>query len=110
MPGAISRNSTSELTVDPGKTTILERLERAVFDYFSSLQLPDEPTLYDHLVLSLRPKDVIATFNWDPFLIPDRTPWRVGEGRRPLILYAALVLRVRCHEAPEIMLGFWRAR
>ncbi len=27
------------------------------------------PTLYDHLILSLRDKDVIATFNWDPFLI-----------------------------------------
>ena len=26
------------------------------------------PPLYDHLVLSLRPKDVVATFNWDPFL------------------------------------------
>jgi hypothetical protein len=32
------------------------------------LQLPESPTLYDHLVLSLRPKDVIASFNWDPFL------------------------------------------
>ncbi len=44
-------------------------LESAVFEYFASLRLPDEPTLYDHLVLSLRKKDVIATFNWDPFLI-----------------------------------------
>jgi hypothetical protein len=44
--------------------TINERVRK----YFASLQLPDEPTLYDHLVLSLRPKDVIATFNWDPFL------------------------------------------
>lgn len=32
------------------------------------MQLPDEPTIYDHLILSLRPKDLIATFNWDPFL------------------------------------------
>jgi hypothetical protein len=31
-------------------------------------KLPNEPTIYDHLVLSLRPKDLIATFNWDPFL------------------------------------------
>ena len=30
--------------------------------------MPDKPTLYDHLVLSLREKDLIATFNWDPFL------------------------------------------
>jgi hypothetical protein len=44
-------------------------MESAIFDYFAQMELPDEPTLYDHLVLSLRPKDVIATFNWDPFLI-----------------------------------------
>lgn len=43
-------------------------MERAIFDYFAAMELPDGPTLYDHLVLSLRPKDVIATFNWDPFL------------------------------------------
>jgi hypothetical protein len=33
------------------------------------MELPDEPTIYDHLVLSLRNKDFIATFNWDPFLV-----------------------------------------
>jgi hypothetical protein len=37
--------------------------------YFSILELPPTPTLYDYLVLSLRPKDFIATFNWDPFLL-----------------------------------------
>ena len=41
----------------------------AVYRYFDSLALTGEPTLYDYLILSLRPKDVIATFNWDPFLI-----------------------------------------
>ena len=46
---------------------ILE-IERRVFDYFKDMKLPDEPTIYDHLVLSLRSKDLIATFNWDPFL------------------------------------------
>jgi hypothetical protein len=59
----------ADLVSDPAKTSIRESLEQAVFDYFSSLELPNTPTLYDHLVLSLRPKDVIATFNWDPFLI-----------------------------------------
>ncbi len=32
------------------------------------MQLPEDPTIYDYLVLSLRSKDLIATFNWDPFL------------------------------------------
>jgi hypothetical protein len=44
------------------------KLEARVRDYFSELRLPDSPTIYDYLVLSLRSKDVIATFNWDPFL------------------------------------------
>lgn len=43
-------------------------IERKVHDYFSGMRLPAEATLYDLLLLSLREKDVIATFNWDPFL------------------------------------------
>lgn len=44
------------------------KIENKIYDYFSSLEIPNEPTLYDHLILSLRKKDVIATFNWDPLL------------------------------------------
>ncbi|GAA4448668.1 hypothetical protein GCM10023189_06870 [Nibrella saemangeumensis] len=44
-------------------------IELRIYNYFKELELPDEPTIYDYLVLSLRRgKDVIATFNWDPFL------------------------------------------
>lgn len=35
----------------------------------SDFVLPDEPTIYDFLVMSLTSKDLIATFNWDPFLV-----------------------------------------
>lgn len=44
-------------------------MERQVQVYFSEMRLPDEPTLYDLLLLSLRPKDLVATFNWDPLLV-----------------------------------------
>lgn len=44
-------------------------LEQKIYDYFDSMELPDDPTIYDLLVLGLREKDVIATFNWDPFLM-----------------------------------------
>lgn len=44
-------------------------IENAVFDYFSKLEIPDEPTLYDYLILSLTDKDAIISFNWDPFLM-----------------------------------------
>lgn len=33
------------------------------------MAIPDKPTIYDYLVLSLRKKDLIATFNWDPLLL-----------------------------------------
>ncbi|EQB39409.1 hypothetical protein M947_05295 [Sulfurimonas hongkongensis] len=44
-------------------------LEEEVYRYFHNLSITEQPTIYDHLLLSLREKDVIATFNWDPFLI-----------------------------------------
>jgi hypothetical protein len=47
----------------------LLEIENLIEKYFDELELPDSPTIYDYLVLGLRPKDVIATFNWDPFLM-----------------------------------------
>lgn len=47
---------------------LVNEIDLAVEDYFGEMELPDEATLYDYLVLSLREKDIIATFNWDPFL------------------------------------------
>ncbi len=45
------------------------KLEYEVCGYFSKLVIPDEPTLYDYLILSLTGKDAIISFNWDPFLM-----------------------------------------
>lgn len=58
----------SDIAADAAKQSLKRELEKRIYDYFSCLELPDEPTLYDHLILSLRDNDVIATFNWDPFL------------------------------------------
>jgi hypothetical protein len=53
---------------NPNSDEILE-IQYRVYDYFKDMKLPDNiATIYDYLVLSLRPKDLIATFNWDPFL------------------------------------------
>jgi hypothetical protein len=59
-----------------GITLALNALDEATHTYFAGLQLPDTPTLYDYLVLSLRPKDLIVTFNWDPLLIQAYKRWR----------------------------------
>lgn len=58
----------SDLSKSGKNPDLLQEIERRVHDYFSGLTLPDEPTLYDYLILSLRKTDLIATFNWDPFL------------------------------------------
>ncbi len=50
----------------------VETIDRRIRDYFSGLELPKTPTLYDTLLLSLRHKDAIFTFNWDPFLLQSR--------------------------------------
>jgi hypothetical protein len=45
------------------------QIENKIYNYFEQLELPDKPTIYDYLIMSLRyKKDVIASFNWDPFL------------------------------------------
>jgi hypothetical protein len=59
----------SEIHKDPKLEPLRKELEKEVYNYFKGMVLPDEPTIYDHLVLSLRNKDFIVTFNWDPFLV-----------------------------------------
>jgi hypothetical protein len=58
----------SDLRGETAHTSAVAAIEAHVHDYFAGMQLPDDATIYDRIVLSLRPKDVIATFNWDPFL------------------------------------------
>ena len=59
----------SRIAADPNESERTREIEQRVYAYFAALELPNEPTIYDHLVLSLRSKDVVATFNWDPFLL-----------------------------------------
>jgi len=51
-----------------GDQDALRDVEAKIAKYFNDLKLLDGPTIYDLLVISLRPKDLIVTFNWDPFL------------------------------------------
>lgn len=59
----------SNLYKDDPKNPVLKEMNERVYDFFSSLSLPDKPTIYDYLVMGLRFKDLIVTFNWDPFYI-----------------------------------------
>lgn len=53
---------------DPKNATFAREIEAKLRDYFEDVLIPDKVTLYDELLLSLREKDAIATFNWDPLL------------------------------------------
>jgi len=66
---------------ESGADEKLQQLNERVETYFGSLELPDQPTVYDYLVLSLRETDLIATFNWDPLLLQAyrRNPRRFGK-------------------------------
>jgi hypothetical protein len=72
---------------ESGEGEKLKVLEECIQDYFKKLELPDTPTIYDHLILSLRQKDVIATFNWDPFLIQAYTRNRRAGLALPHLLF-----------------------
>lgn len=58
----------SSIADDASLSNLRKEIEERILQYFFEMELPPEPTIYDHLVLGLREKDVIATFNWDPFL------------------------------------------
>jgi hypothetical protein len=58
-----------DLVTSGADPELRETIEKRTHGYFSSLELPAKPTIYDYLILSLRNKDLIASFNWDPFLL-----------------------------------------
>ena len=58
----------SKLASNPQHVNITKKIEQKIEKYFSSLKLPNEATIYDRILLSLRKEDAVFTFNWDPFL------------------------------------------
>lgn len=58
----------SRLASDPKYEKLVMEIEERIDRYFSNLSLPGTATIYDQLLLSLRSKDAVFTFNWDPFL------------------------------------------
>ena len=58
----------SNLAQNPELQSTAREIENQIDAYFSSLALPETATIYDRLLLSLRPADAVFTFNWDPFL------------------------------------------
>lgn len=59
----------SELEERPECEEIKNNLDAIIIEKFRKLLLPDHMTVYDYLIISLRNKDLIASFNWDPLLV-----------------------------------------
>lgn len=59
----------SELCEHPEYVGVRDELEQKIYSFYSSLIIPDRPTAYDYLILSLRDKDSIFSFNWDNLLV-----------------------------------------
>jgi len=79
----------SQLHTNPKKKDCINLIEQKIFKYFSEMQLPKHPTLYDHLLLSLRNHDLVATFNWDPFLFDswERLSNQIGINNLPQLSF-----------------------
>lgn len=71
----------SRLFAIDADSSCLQEIERRVREYFTGLELPDYPNVYDLVLLSLREKDAVFTFNWDPFLVD---AYVRNSGRAPL--------------------------
>ena len=56
------------LALEPSCSHLVREMERRIDSYFAALSLPSHATIYDRLLVSLRPTDAVFTFNWDPFL------------------------------------------
>lgn len=59
----------TELYNRPDMANIRQRLEEGIISKMKEYILPDEPTVYDYLIASLKGGDVIVSFNWDSLLI-----------------------------------------
>jgi hypothetical protein len=68
------------------------------------MRLPENPTTYDYLILSLREKDVIASFNWDPFLVQAyQRNRRRSDVSRPQLLFLHGNVAIGYCESDETM-------
>ncbi len=88
----------SELYENNPGSPFLKEIEEIIYTYFDSLKLPEYPTVYDHLLMSLRPKDIVATFNWDPFLFD---AWNRNKDKIPAPGIIHLHGNVRLAYCPE---------
>ena len=75
------------LTVNDSTKELKEELDSLLREKFKNFELPETMTVLDWLVLSLRDKDYIISFNWDPLLIQAYNRVRIFTENLPNILF-----------------------
>ena len=84
--------------------SLKNEIENKIYNYFSDLSLPNTVTIYDRILLSLRNKDAIFTFNWDPFLFDayKRNVMIIGSDKLPGIFFLHGNVRIgSCESHPN---------
>ena len=100
----------NELATSRKNEDLRQLIEERVHSYFSPLSLPAAPTIYDYLILSLREKDIIGSFNWDPFLLQAyMRNDALTNARRPQIAFLHGNVSVGICESDRISGAFGRA-
>ncbi|PKO97002.1 MAG: hypothetical protein CVU12_02730 [Bacteroidetes bacterium HGW-Bacteroidetes-7] len=79
----------SELSEKPEYCSIKNEIETVIYQYFSSLTIPYKTIIYDLLLLSLKKKDCIASFNWDDLILQSwqRVSKIVGIKNMPTLIF-----------------------
>lgn len=87
----------SELKSRPECHKLATELENRIISSFSEFVIPDEPTVYDYLLLSLRSKDYIFTFNWDDLILQAyQRAWKITQDLPQLVFLHGNIGVGRC--------------
>lgn len=93
----------SELKSRPECHKLATELENRIISSFSEFVIPDEPTVYDYLLLSLRSKDYIFTFNWDDLILQAyQRAWKITHDLPQLVFLHGNIGVGRCPSCNEV--------
>ena len=71
----------SSISTDHRFQDLRRTIELKIKEYFDDMEIPRHVTINDELITTLRRKDLIASFNWDPLLVQ---AYRRNRGLREL--------------------------
>lgn len=82
---------------------VISELENRIVTQFSEFVIPDEPTIYDYLLLSLRGRDCIFSFNWDDLIIQAyQRVWKITQDLPKLVFLHGNINVGRCEACGRI--------